>query len=328
MGCNRCLPVHGNRRLASYTAAVATITSIVGAAWLLGLLAGSFLNVCIARLPRGESVVSPRSRCLHCGAAIDWYDNVPVLSYVLLRGKCRACGEPIGWHYPAVELLTALWFAVSFVPVAHLLAAHSPGDLLLSESIDSAALAVFGALLLALLVIDWKHQLLPDALTITGTVLGFLFIGTEAILLQDGAYDLVLKRRVNINSANAGRSTGNVFLTGPEHLVFGRLLAVVSSFLLLYLIGKTYKAIRKRDGMGLGDAKLLAMITSFLGFAPALLALFLGTMFATVYAVWLLARGKAGAATRLPFGSFLALGGFVAALAGTRMVEAYLALFR
>jgi len=119
-----------------------------------------------------------------------------------------------------------------------------------------------------------------------------------------------------------------VFLTGPEHLVYGRLLAVVSAFLILYVIRVVYRLVRKRDGMGLGDAKLLAMIAAFIGFAPTVVALFLGVLLATVYAVGLLARGKAGAATRLPFGSFLAVGGLVAALTGTRLVDAYLALFR
>ncbi len=293
-----------------------------------GLLIGSFVNVCIARLPRGESVVAPRSHCRHCGQPVRWLDNIPLLSYVLLRGRCRKCGGAIGWRYPAVELAAAVWFVISFYPVVHLLSSRAPGDLVLNEAVDSVAFAVFGALLLALLVIDWKHQMLPDGLTLTGTAVGLLFIGAEAILLPDGAYDLVLQHRININSANAGRSTGNVFLTGPEHLVFGRLLAIIACYLLLYLIGRTYKAIRKRDGMGLGDAKLLAMIASFLGFAPAILAFFLGTVFAAGYAVVLLATGRVGAATRLPFGTFLAFGGFAAALAGTRMVDAYLALFR
>ncbi len=304
------------------------LATIVAVVFVLGLLLGSFLNVCVARLPYGKSVAHPRSRCLACGRTIRWFDNIPILSYLLLRGHCRACGARISPRYPIVELITGVWFAVSFLPVAHLLTAHAPGDVVLNESLDSAALAIFGGLLLALLIIDWEHQVLPDALTLTGTALGMLFIGAEAILLPDGAYDLVLNRRVNINSANAGRSTGNVFLTGPEHLIFGRLLAIAAAFLLIYLINRTYKAFRKRDGMGLGDAKLLAMIASFLGFAPAILAFFLGTLFATVYAVVLLARRRADATTRLPFGTFLALGGFAAALAGTRMVDAYLSLFR
>ena len=307
---------------------MAVTLSILAFVVVLGLLIGTFLNVCITRLPLGESVVMPRSHCRTCGQPVRWYDNVPAISYFFLRGRCRFCHATIGWRYPAVELATALWCAISFVPVAHLLSAHAPGDLVLSESIDSIALASLGALLLGLMVIDWQQHMLPDALSLPGIFVGLVCIGSEAILLPDGTYDLLLKKQVHLNAANSGQSPGNIFLTGPEHLVFGRLRAVIAAFLLLYLIGRVYKTIRKRDGMGLGDAKLLAMVAGFLGFAPAILAFFLGTLFATVYAVILLGRGRASATTRLPFGSFLCIGALLAALAGTRMVESYLALFR
>ncbi len=300
--------------------------SILAFAFLAGLLFGSFLNVCIARLPTGESVVKPRSRCTGCGHAIRWYDNIPLVSYALLRGRCRDCGTAIAWRYPAVELATGLWFVLCFVPVVHRLSL--PADALIPLVLQHLGECVLGFLLIGLMVIDWKHHLLPNALTYSGIFLGFLFICFQAIFLGPDEDSVVLNHAPNINAANSGHSTGNIFLTGPEHLVVGRQLATLGAFLALYLIRVLYRAVRKRDGMGLGDAKLLAMIAAFIGFAPAMVALFLGVLLASVYAVVLLARGKAYAATRLPFGSFLALGGLVAALTGTRFVESYLALFR
>ncbi len=320
-------PVEKTQNLrCSYTFSVRADFLILGVAFVFGLLIGSFLNVCIARLPLGESVVSPRSKCTACGAQIRWYDNIPLLSYLLLRARCRSCSAAISWRYPAVELITGLWFAACLLPVAHGLGLA--GDPLLQLIVQQVSYCALGSLLIALAVTDWQHHLLPDALTFTGMAAGIFFACTAAIFLGDNQGNVVLQHAPDINSANAGRSPGNIFLTGPEHLIFGRLFAAVAAFLLLYGIRVAYRAVRKRDGMGLGDAKLLAMIAAFLGFAPSVVALFAGVLLAAVYAVVLLVRGKANATTRLPFGSFLAVGGLIAALCGQTIVDRYLALFR
>ncbi|SEC57376.1 prepilin peptidase [Terriglobus roseus] len=295
-------------------------------AFLFGLLIGSFLNVCIARLPLDESVATPRSRCPACGHTIRWYDNIPLLSYALLRGHCRDCGAPISWRYPAVELVTGIWFALSALVVAH--GIDLSGDIFARLIVHAVGIAMVGSLLIALMVIDWKHHLLPNTLTIPGILLGLIFACAEAVFLGDNEGNVILQHAPDINSANAGRSPGNIFLTGAEHLIFGRLLAAIGAFLLLFLIRVAYRAIRKRDGMGLGDAKLLAMIAAFVGLAPTVLSLFLGLMLATFYATVMLLRRQADAATRLPFGSFLCMGGLLAALYGERITDAYLALFR
>ncbi len=310
----------------TYTADMggALLVGLCGA--VLGLLAGSFLNVCIARLPQGSSIVAPRSHCDTCGHPVRWYDNVPVLSFLLLKGRCRDCGHAIGWRVPAVELLTGGWFALGFLPLTAAPALWS--DACFRLLLNQIAFCAVGALLIALAIIDWQWQRLPDVLTIPGVMFGFLLTCTDAMFLGENEYNLVLHRTVNINAAGAGRSTGNIFMTGPEHLVYGRLLSIVVCFLLLYGTRAAYRAMRKRDGMGLGDAKLLALIAAFLGFAPALLALFAGTLLATLFAVALLVRGRATAATRLPFGSFLAAGGMLAALAGAPLVNWYVGLFR
>ncbi len=290
-------------------------TLFLVSAFVLGLLLGSFLNVCIARLPRHESIVSPRSRCGSCGHAIRWYDNVPLLSYALLRAKCRDCGSRISVVYPAVELATGIWFAVAVY--------------LGAGALQIATLWVAGFLLTGLAVMDWQTQILPDGFTLTGILLGMMLVCTRTIFLGPHEGDVLLaKHHIELRAPGATHDGGNIFLTGSESLIYGRLAAIAGAFLLLFAIRALYKLVRKRDGMGLGDAKLLAMIAAFLGFAPALFALFVGVCAATLYAVLLLLRGRAGGATRLAFGSFLAVGGMVSALCGEAVVAWYTSLLR
>ena len=296
-------------------------------ALLLGLLLGSFLNVVISRLPAGASIATPRSHCPNCRHLIRWYDNIPLLSFVLLHARCRDCHQPISARYPAVELATALFLTfVTLRAAPALLSSGITTDHLTILAISTLATTLLGLFLLPLLVIDWGHHLLPDALTLPGILLGFLLVCTHAVFLGPAEDQLLLHRRININSAGAGRDQGNVFLTGAEHLIFGRLLAIVAAALLLLAVRWIYFALRRREGMGLGDVKLLTLITAFLGLAPALLALFLGVLAASLFAVTLLARGRAGAATRLPFGSFLAAGGLVSALFAPAVLAWYKSL--
>ena len=280
----------------------------------VGLLLGSFLNVCISRLPYGESVVHPRSHCECCTQPIAWYDNVPLLSWLVLRARCRKCGGRISWRYPAVELAVGLWFAWV---VRRGFGQGADG------MIGALGLFALGFLLIGLMVMDWQTHRLPDAFTLTGCLIGFLLACTTAIFLPYGADAIHLHRQVNLNSAGAGRSYGDVFLTGPEHVVLGRVLAICAAAGVLLAIRALYKLVRKQEGMGLGDAKLLAMIAAFLGFWPAMLALFVGVITGALYAVTLLAGGRAKASTRLPFGTFLALGGLVAATAGLPLIAWY-----
>lgn len=309
--------------------------AIVITAFALGLLFGSFLNVCIRRLPRGESVVHPRSYCPECGAPIRWYDNVPLLSWVLLRGQCRGCKRPIPWRYPIVELAVGVWFTIS----AGLFFSNSSrhhdfaGSFSSSDfqlAIAAGAFAILGFLLIGLMVMDWETMLLPDAFTLGGIFVALLLVCTQAIFLGPGEDQVVLNttHQLRLNSPGGFMSRGNVFLTGPESLIFGRIIAACGAALLLLLIRWLYKAARRREGMGLGDVKLLAMIAAFLGFWPSILALFIGVFVASLYGAVLLVRGKAGAASRLPFGSFLCLGGLVSAVFGNGLIDRYIALFR
>jgi leader peptidase (prepilin peptidase)/N-methyltransferase len=289
--------------------------------FLLGLLFGSFLNVCISRLPKHESIIHPRSRCPDCARAIRWYDNIPVLSWILLRAGCRDCGQPIPLRYPLVELVTGAWFALISREIAFLgLSGSSP-----ARYIATIGIAILGFLLIGLIVMDWQTHLLPDAFTLTGVAIGLFLVCIEAIFLGPHEGDVILNttRQLRMSSPGSFQGKGNIFLTGTEALLWGRLLAVIGAALLLLVIRWTYQAIRKREGLGLGDVKLLAMIAAFLGFWPAIVALFIGVLTATVYALVLLIRGRAGALTRLPLGSFISFGGLVAALFGQQIITAY-----
>ena len=316
---------------ATYTWPMALAVVIELVAFALGLLLGSFLNVCISRLPEHRSIVTPRSHCPACGATIRWYDNIPLLSWVLLRGRCRACGGRISWRYPAVELAVGLWFCISlnlyvaerfnafYFPQKHQVGAFADG-------IGVFGVAILGFLLIGLMVMDWQTHTLPDAFTLTGIGIGFFLVCVQACFLGPHEAELLLHGRNPLTSPGNVTDRGNVILTGPEHVVLGRLLAIVTAAAIVLLIRWAYRTVRGREGLGLGDAKLMAMIAAFLGFWPAVLAFFLGAVLCSVYAVVLLAQGRATAATRLPLGTFLTVGGLVAAVIGAPVIAWYSAL--
>ena len=289
------------------------------AGFVVGLLFGSFLNVCIARVPAGESVVKPGSRCPECRSAIRWFDNVPLVSWLVLRARCRDCGRGIPWRYPAVELAVGLWFLLVLRGWVQESGATP------AEYIGLFGLLVLGFLLIGLMVMDWRTLRLPDEFTLGGAAIGMFLVCLQAIFLAPGEDQIVLNttHQLRLRSPGSFTSQGNVFLTGPESLIFGRLAAVAGAALLLLAVRWGYRALRGREGLGLGDVKLLAMIAAFLGFWPAMVALFAGVVGASGYGTWLLARGRAHALTRLPLGSFLAAGGLVAALWGERLVDWY-----
>ena len=313
----------------TYTGFV-TLPALETLGFVVGLLFGSFLNVCIARIPREESIVKPASHCPVCQHPIRWFDNIPVLGWILLRGKCRDCGASISWQYPAVELATGLWFAFAAIrlwdawhPPAHIAGSYTP-----FFSFDAIGLATLGFLLIGLIVIDWQWQRLPDALTYLGIAIGLFLVCLQAIFLMPGEDQITfVSKHLRLSSPGSFAARGNVFLTGPEALIFGRLAAVCGVALLLLAIRWLYKALRKRDGMGLGDVKLLAMIAAFLGFWPSILTLFVGVLLATLYAIPLLVRGRASRLTRLPFGSFLGIAGLFTAVFGAAILTWYRNLF-
>jgi leader peptidase (prepilin peptidase)/N-methyltransferase len=200
----------------------------------------------------------------------------------------------------------------------------------MQSSVEAIGIAVLAFLLIGLMVMDWQTQRLPDAFTLTGIGIGFFLVCVEAIFLAPGEGDVVLSpdHQLRLSSPGSFAAQGNVFLTGPEALVFGRVADVAAAALILLTVRWLYKRLRGRDGMGLGDVKLFAMIAAFLGWGEFLLALFAGVLAASLYGLALLALRCANAASKLPFGSFLAAGGLFAALFGPTILYWYASLFR
>lgn len=255
---------------------------------LFGLAFGSFLNVCIARLPGHESLVHPRSRCPRCGTPIRSSDNIPILSWIFLRGRCRACRWPIPWRYPAVELATAALFLLSF--------------LRLGLTIVGIGTDVLCFLLLGLAVMDAETMRLPDAFTLPGLALGMVYAA--------------------VGSADTMRDHF-------RHAAAAILWAALAALLLL-LIRWIYFLVRRHQGLGLGDIKLLAMIAAWLGPAPTLLTLVLGAFAAAVYGLVVIAasRGRRRfVSTRLPLGSFLSAAALYTLFAGQPILAWYLRFY-
>jgi leader peptidase (prepilin peptidase)/N-methyltransferase len=244
---------------------------------VLGLAVGSFLNVCIYRLPRGESLAYPPSRCPRCGKRLAWYDNLPVVSWLVLRGRCRRCREPISMQYPIVEIVTAAT-AVLVVYVT------PPGPLLASR-------LVLSGILIVLFVIDLELQLLPNLITLPGIAFGFVF--------------------------------SLVAPPGPLASLAGIALGAG----ILYGIAAAYYAVRREEGMGMGDVKMLAMIGAFLGWRAVLLTLVLASFSGALVGVVLLSSKREGLRFALPFGTFLAVGAFAAMMAGDAIIRWYLGFF-
>jgi leader peptidase (prepilin peptidase)/N-methyltransferase len=274
---------------------------------LMGLAFGSFLNVCLTRWPAGESIVKPRSHCRNCGRALAWWENVPLVSWVALRGRCRTCGVWIGWRYAVVEAAVASTWALiawRFLDWAPSL----PSNSLSFELTRGIGRMIFCWLLIALAALDAEHLWLPDRLTWPGIVLGF-------------GYSLV---RIPSENASALASMGN-----NVHIqaAIVSVINILSAAGIIIFIRRVYKFIRHREGLGLGDAKLMAMLAAWLGLPGALLSFAIGVVLGSLIAIVLLLRGKetgSWAATKLPLGTFLCIGGIVSSLWGQPIIAAYM----
>ena len=250
---------------------------VAGVVGLFGLAVGSFLNVCIHRLPRGESVVAPPSRCPACGQRIRWLDNIPVVAYLALRGRCRHCRAAVSPMYPLVEAVTPALFLLQYREVGF--------DALLAPRL------LFTAAMVALFVIDLRHRLLPDAITLPGIAAGMVF----ALFLDPGWMDAAI-------GAVAGGGS-------------------------LLVISEAYHRLRGVEGLGLGDVKMVAAIGAFLGWQLMLVALSLAFVLGAAVGAGLMAAGRAGPRTALPFGSFLAVTAVAATLVGGPLIDWYLSLY-
>lgn len=254
-------------------------------AFAAGLLIGSFLNVCIYRWPLDLTVRKPaRSFCPKCEKTIAWYDNIPLVSYALLSGKCRQCGAQISWRYPIVELLTGAAFA------------YCVGTFGLTAL--ALKLSVFCAIQIALIVTDIEERILPDEFTIGGTLLGFVVAWFTPVEL--GFSYMLL-----------GGDTDLRWLSLMDS-VFGALFACGVVWFIRWL----YEKLRHREGMGLGDVKMMAMIGAFLGIRQAFQTIFVGCLLGSVIGLAIIYISKKGSDYELPFGSFLGFAAIVTALWG------------
>lgn len=249
-------------------------------ATLIGLVVGSFLNVVIYRVPRGESVVRPRSHCPSCGAGVRPRDEVPVVSWLLLRARCRDCGHPISVRYPLVELLTGLLFGAI--------------ALRLGPTAAVPAYLYLVAVGVALALIDLDVKRLPNVLTLPSYVVGIVLLALAA--LADASTDDLVRA----------------------------LAGMAGMYAVYFALAFAYP-----QGMGFGDVKLagvLGLYTGFLGWDVWAVGLFGGFALGGVVSLGLVAAGRAGRKSKIPFGPFMVVGALVAVLAGSALASGYLDL--
>lgn len=263
--------------------------------FVFGLVFGSFLNVCIYRLPRaGMSLIKPSSHCPKCERPIRWFDNIPLFSYIFLLGKCRHCKNPISLRYPLVELLTALLFTFAF---AH----HFSGvDTITRNTIVGFLISIYlVAALIVITFIDFEFRIIPDEISISGIVIALIvsavFPSTMAPLW------FFSPTSVATPGTSLVLSQGNTVLMALSASLFG----VVAGGLVVYLVGVFGKIIFRKEAMGLGDVKLMAMLGGFMGWEAVLYVFFLGCLFGAVVGVisWIVTKDH-----YLAFGPYLALG--------------------
>jgi leader peptidase (prepilin peptidase) / N-methyltransferase len=264
---------------------------------LFGLVFGSFLNVCIARLPQGTSVVRPRSHCPLCGHMIRWYDNLPVLSYILLRGRCRDCGEQISLIYPLVEITTA----------ALLLAAYLV-DGWGAEFIRNALLIM---ILIVLVFTDLIERRLPHPVTVFGTVIGLAF--SWVVPVDNRPLGTLLRHL-------------GMALSPESSSVIGAVGGAIVGGGLFYTVGQAfyYFGGRRKQYLGFGDVMLMLMVGTFLGVPLTLLTVLLGSLLGTFVALPLEILNVRFRRFQWPYGSFLGAAAVYACLWGDRLLEAYL----
>ncbi len=246
-------------------------------AFVFGAVVGSFLNVCICRLPSGESLVFPASRCPLCGFRIPPYDNIPLISYLLLGGRCRSCKARISPLYPAVELINGLLALFLFMKYG--------------LSLTCLFLFIFCSALVVITFIDLEHRIIPDVISLPGIVVGFassFFLGW----------------------------------LGWQHSLIGIVVGGGS----LFLVASGYQLVTKKEGMGGGDIKLLAMMGAFLGWRAIPFIIFTSSLVGSVVGIAIMLAQKKDAKLAIPFGPFLAFGAILYVFFGKQIIEWYLNL--
>ncbi len=272
--------------------------------FIVGACVGSFLNVVIYRVPNEMSVVFPNSACPNCKEAIKPYDNLPLLSWLMLRGKCRNCKNPISARYPAVELLTAMLFVLVYWSVGF--------DWFLPIGL------IFTAAMVALIFIDAENMILPDVITYP-----LLFFALIIRLLFPIFVDVERFADINIFPLTYLQSYP-IWLVSLVGAILGGLVGGGS----LWLVGELWKRLRGVDAMGLGDVKMMFAVGALLGWRLTLLSIFLGAFSGAIIGIFLISRQKdKDMQTQIPFGIFLGIGSIIALLFGESIIKWYLQMF-
>ncbi len=263
--------------------------------FVFGLIIGSFLNVCILRIPVAESVVLPPSHCPSCGMPIKPYDNIPVVSWLVLAGRCRKCKARISAMYPMVELGTGLLFLACY--------------LVFGIKAEALKWAIFAALLIVLTITDLRERILPDKVNFVGFGLGLLLsLFTRPV---DGTALWLANHLFTYPPPEAALSFADALIGA----------GVASG--LLWLVAEGYFRARGREGMGLGDVKMMAMAGAFLGLQRALLTILLGSLLGSIIGIAVIAIGRKGRDFELPFGTFLGAGAMLVVFFGSPALDWY-----
>lgn len=248
--------------------------------FVFGAVLGSFLNVCIYRLPREESIAFPPSHCTSCNSPIKFYHNVPILSYLILRGRCRTCNAGISPVYPGVELLTGAVCALLVWKFG--------------LTVETLFYLVFLSALIVVTFIDLEHRIIPNVITLPGIIAGLAYAAVKT--------DWSLVKEI-IGYMSFDFPGALQILAGVP--IVDSLLGVIIGGGVLFLTAFLYEVIRKREGMGMGDVKLLAMIGAFLGWKSVIFVIFLSSIIGTVVGITIILYKRGDLKYAVPYGPFL-----------------------
>lgn len=262
---------------------------------VFGFIFGSFLNVCIVRVPRRESVATPRSHCPACGRSIRWYDNIPVLSYAFLRGRCRDCGRRISLLYPLVEILTAAVFLLEYWRYG--------------LTMELAKGLIFSMLMIVLIFTDLRERRIPHRVSIPGVALGLAFSFITPV--DNRPFGWLLAQ-------------WHVY---PSDLVLSLIGALAGALIgggLFFVVGEIFFRLRHKEGLGFGDVMLMLVVGTFLGPPLTLMTVLLGSLLGCIIAIPVTLISSRFRDYQWPYGTFLGLAAIYATIGGDALLRAYL----